>query len=924
MQEPNNKANTGKIKTFNEQFGFITSELGETFFHKTSLEHDYVPQKNDEVEFQLRPSKQKFNMFDACNIVLIKRGEKLDRKATDEKYLFGIVKWFDSINGFGFISADKTDYFIHGSNLLSTTFITEGDTVIFFKKLHNGKLSAIKCQPFVVGLNNCTSESQIELLKKYVLNISSKHSSRYDTINSIAQSDRIEESVKNVFLQDVFDKAGAEFQCKMLIDGLIILSEESQTELLQKYVVNISSKNSSRYDAINSIAQSDRIEESVKNVFLQDVFDKASAEFQCKMLIDGLIILSEEIQTELLQKYVFDLVSIDNSSYILIKSVFQSDKIGETIKEAFLKSVFEKASAEFQFKMLIDGLTIISGERQTALLQHFGRSHIDTIKSIAQSEKIEGSVKNVFLQSVFEKASAEFQCKMLIDGLIILSEERQTELLRKQLFFLYGINNSNYGTIKSIAQSDKIEETVKDAFIKTVFENSEAEFQYKMLLVYNLIHIQKETTERQIDQLEHYWKTLCTIDTKRTNKFSSNEHKFDKIKSITQSDRIGEIVKEAFLKSVFEKASAEFQYKILFDDNCNSIFKLHFDLLVYIENYKLLGCVKKYNSEFYNTLFEQNYPQISKIDRLRLWLNNLNPYYYYLELVQSAWQLSNDERKLLNKRIKEHAIDERLQIFIEQIPLAKLTEKTESTKTYKCKWRNLYYKNGAIQVFIDKKIALEDYKWDVAREEWNLLTQEYFNNRRLDDIIVTVNNYNYITEITGLEDIEVQIVIAEVRKNGTTDRKINISSSQTLKIIHNIAARNECINFLATQNSNHNVLDIQELVTEDYGSLHRDISFIFPISDGNGNVYLIWESADFEKSKRTHIFKCSEEELEDMESKIKNFIESNLRTRSRLNSKENEDHEEKRKLKYFCGINHDSVEYQVWENRMKDALPFLK
>jgi cold shock CspA family protein len=76
MIEADNKIYTGKIIMFNGKFGFITSELGETFFHKTGLEHDFDPQKNDEVEFQIKASKQKVNMVDACKIVLIKKGEK--------------------------------------------------------------------------------------------------------------------------------------------------------------------------------------------------------------------------------------------------------------------------------------------------------------------------------------------------------------------------------------------------------------------------------------------------------------------------------------------------------------------------------------------------------------------------------------------------------------------------------------------------------------------------------------------------------------------------------------------------------------------------------------------------------------------------------------------------------------------------------
>jgi len=65
-------------------------------------------------------------------------------------------------------------------------------------------------------------------------------------------------------------------------------------------------------------------------------------------------------------------------------------------------------------------------------------------------------------------------------------------------------------------------------------------------------------------------------------------------------------------------------------------------------------------------------------------------------------------------------------------------------------------------------------------------------------------------------------------------------------------------------------------------------------------------------------------EREIMESKIKDFIENNIRIRSRLNSLVIEDVEVKKELQYLCRVHHDTVEYKVWENRMKEILPFLK
>jgi cold shock CspA family protein len=1168
-----NKIYSGRIKTTNGVFGFIESELGETFFHKKGFKSEFYPQKNDEIEFQIEPSKKKQGELQACEIVLIKKGEDDEMSKDIDNRLIGVVKWYNASKGYGIIGTPEgIDYFLRKADLQSKS-ISAGNVVVFLGKNKSGKNIAIKCRhtfgykdwklafsyaakddivtvEFVIekekdwgyGTYRYTEKQGIsiisntlnrllkqrESLSEFELHMLSLNllqtkfaNEGYVLIKEIVLKNNLKNEDKKIFLKSAFEKATAKYQYKILFeDNLIDIQKEtteSQIELLQRIErLDI--------DKIKSIAQSDKIEETVKDAFLKSEFEKASTENQYKMVFeDNLIDIQKETtesQIELLQK--IERIDIDK-----IKSIAQSDKIEETVKNAFLKSEFEKANTENQYKMLFEGLVVLSAEDQSKFLEKylldFGRitySNYDRIKSIAQSDKIEETIKAAFLTSAFERATLEYQYKMLFDGLIILSDEQQIKLLRIYILELDKVSYSNYDRIKSFALLDKIEETVKDAVLKFAFENINGEYQYKMLLENNIINIQKETPESQIELLRkfkrldidkinsiyksdkieetvkiEFLKTafekaspecqykmlfehkLIDIQKETTERQIEFLRKFerldiDSIKSIAQSDKIDEAAKDTFLKSIFEKVSAVVQIKIINDDslingvskkleflllatkssesnfskpdfsylyllennieylhknikkqgsnirefydivikqkkgkmnlygnnmysyhdyklsttyiNCKQvwcsilveiyralanqelfindktkevlvkitrlgeirklyeIFKIDFDKTVYdnclkyaieqldfnfieyVENYQWLACVKKYNLELYTILFEKNYAKISKFDRLQLWLNNLNLHYNYLELVQSAWQLTNDQKKLFNKRVKEHAKEERLQKFFDQIPIAELIDETETTKTYKCKWRNLYYKNGSIQVFFDKTTSSEDYLWESAREEWNLLTQEYFNNRRIDDIITMVDNFNHISKITGLEDIEVKIIIAEVRKNGTTERKTSISSSQILRIIHNISARNQCINFLACQNSDYNVLDIQELVTDDYGSLRRDVSFIFPIPNGKGKVYLIWESAEFEKSKATHIFKCASEELEDMEFKIKDFIESNLRTRSRLNSVEFDDLKVKKELQYFCRVNHDSVEYQVWEHRMKEVLPFLK
>lgn len=329
--------------------------------------------------------------------------------------------------------------------------------------------------------------------------------------------------------------------------------------------------------------------------------------------------------------------------------------------------------------------------------------------------------------------------------------------------------------------------------------------------------------------------------------------------------------------------------------------------------------IKMINEDFYWTLFNSAYELLDSKQKLYLWLNDLNNKYDYAEFLQNSHLLSIEERKLFNRKIKEYAKNDRFNRFLEQVPNAEIIKYNNSDIVYKCKWRNLYYKKSQIIVFLNKEEALPSFFWEPSRDEWNWLTNEYFNRKRIGDIIVHTCNRN-VVKIEGLETIEEHIIIATIQHKGSITNRLDINNEQIIKIIHNVSARNKCIDFLSKQNSPFNVIDIQELVSSRYGDIKRDISFMFIIPH-EADAYIIWESVEYDKSKATYIFKHDRDSAYIHAQNIKTYIETNLYARSQLIASDNE--VLRNNLKFYARINHDSEKYIVWEERMKDLLPFL-
>ena len=138
--------NIGLIKSFNGQFGFIKSENGDVYFHKSVIKSSDIIEKGDEVEYKVEPSKKKIGSYQANEITLIKKAERKEKIWGTT--LIGAIKWFDADKGFGIIrTLENKDYFLHNSNYHSEIELLEPGNIFVFQEKHiKNKSSAVNCR----------------------------------------------------------------------------------------------------------------------------------------------------------------------------------------------------------------------------------------------------------------------------------------------------------------------------------------------------------------------------------------------------------------------------------------------------------------------------------------------------------------------------------------------------------------------------------------------------------------------------------------------------------------------------------------------------------------------------------------------------------------------------------------------------------
>jgi len=575
-----NKTYKGTIKNFNGKFGFLQSELGDTFFHKSGIVGKTSIDKGDEVEFKIEPSQRKEGSLQAYEITLIKKFEKPSIPLVNP--ILGIVKWFNNKKGFGLIAAPKnTDYFLHKSNINSGN-LTKGDMVVFEQKTEKQKKVASNCkkvidyEDFKIALaylfkeDNITIEYKIKKIIQHKMNYSiwsNKTGFIEVAILQILNDKKTDDRLKFIsdYFRDYLTDKPAEEQLKYFKYIKIIFEnlKNDKTIILSSFFSRYFEFLKNDTELCYVLWLEGYIQEKDLSYIAQQIEKEPinSSQNPFKKTFEK---LTDPNEQEIVLKEFLEIIdNIDNEKkYKRIKYLSDLSELDEKVKETFLMAVYNQSDSERQYLLWLDGHTTKKDLSYIAqqIKKKFIRSYYDPIW-----DPFEKNIKKIF-----EK---------------ITNPNEQEILLKKFLEIMGSIDNAKkYKRIKYLSNLSELDEKVKVAFLMAVYNQSDSERQYllwfdgyaqKKDLSYIAQQIEKEpinssqnpfkkTFEKLTDPneqevvLKEFLEIMGSID---------NEKKYKRIKYLSDLSELDEKVKKAFLMAVYNQSDSERQYLLWLDDH---------------------------------------------------------------------------------------------------------------------------------------------------------------------------------------------------------------------------------------------------------------------------------------------------------------------------------------------------------------------
>lgn len=309
---------------------------------------------------------------------------------------------------------------------------------------------------------------------------------------------------------------------------------------------------------------------------------------------------------------------------------------------------------------------------------------------------------------------------------------------------------------------------------------------------------------------------------------------------------------------------------------------------------------------------------------IQFWVRGLIQEFDYNAYCFYYFLLNTQERKLFNKKAKTEMREKiKSAMLKKRIPWQLEEELTDGTKKYDVSWKAIWFMDGHIKICTSSKPTFsESYPWAFSEEKINFL-YDYISGKRLNSLTASVNE-NGIVEIEGLDELEEVIFKAEIMREIETGTKL-MKGTGGNRIPINMVNRNKCIQHLNLLQLDG--LEPTRLLERGYNPKRQtstvDLSLLFSIPLKTEEVVLIWESLELEKAKATHVFRCASSEYASIRNQIEGHLSQNGKVRSALNSRERENLNKQRQLKYIGRVDHDNFNFATWLNRLYELVPGL-
>jgi cold shock CspA family protein len=583
MFEYENISFTGTVKNYNDQYGFITYEKGDVFFHKSALKRETIIGKGDNVVFKIEPSKKKDGSFQAYEINVTKKSEEVI--IISENWLFGVIKWFDFEKGFGVLSTSKgVEYFLHKKKLgpiVNTIYV--GD-VLMFTGIGETKKSVYSCrhaksyEDFVSALNQISSKEIVSVEIRGDYTTSKKVSILFSIAKHILSQKSLDEKLK--YISDYFNDQLVSESSQVQLDYLVLLKRIFEDCFPTESIYVLSLLFNQYSDLINSYPKFKY--EIWMGGYLPDIDLQYVISTLCDMYkhftIDSLNVIFSRLSDNKEKLFVIDRVieSLQETErkerFNFFKKILSIAEIDDDIRNGLAEKIFNLSDQEQRHQLWLEGYSNKSDLNyiSSLVLEYCSSSTPSSLVTIFKRivEPIDKlAVLNTFHKQlkIIDSAKKYDWMKLAIDS-AELDDESQMSLVNK----IYSTADDEQ---KFHLWIDGFWESFNDHFVKEKLINYLDDSNYN-LIAKTLTALLNSSAESKV-----YGDFISSLGVVKSDK------KYNQITSLLQQSASNNKLREQLVRSFYSICDDRRKYLLLMDGFCkevdpNCIAKLFYSLSI--------------------------------------------------------------------------------------------------------------------------------------------------------------------------------------------------------------------------------------------------------------------------------------------------------------------------------------------------------